>query len=186
MPPTPHSPLVPRGPAIYNPECLAALFARLPEDLRARAACVCRQWRMAKASPKLNCYLNLGETSGMSKPVTPMLLISLCRQRGQNLVALDLSGCTMLDAASVVAAVSCTPNLSELKMPSIGPDGDVKWSWEEVRELYAAAPLLRAVELDVVNEQEILDKRVRRPPNACLDCWVRCWHRSTTARLKQN
>lgn len=157
----PAGPTVPRGPAIQNPECLLALFQRLPEDLRARAACACRQWRLARSSHKLLPYLNLGETSGLGKPVTPALLATLCRQRGTQLVALDISECTLLDPRSVIAAVSFTPNLSELRMPNIGPEGATKWSWIEVRDLFAAAPRLKATELDVENEQEILDRRVR-------------------------
>lgn len=150
-----------RGPASQNPECLLALFRALPEDIRARAACVCRLWRVIRSSPKLLAYMNLGVTSGMVKPVTTQLLIRLCKERGRHLVALDLSGCEMLDPKGIVAAVTATPCLSELKMPSIGPGGDTKWNWVEVRELFSAAQFLRAVELDVENEQEILDKRVR-------------------------
>lgn len=157
---------VPRGSAIHNPEALVALFSKLPEDLRARAASVCRSWRLARASRTLQPYLSLGDSSGVTKPVTPQLLITLCKQRGHHLVALDISGCRLLNVQSVIVAVSANPLLAELKMPNLGHGGDAKWKWTEVRDLFAAAPRLRAVELDAENEQEIQDRRVRvsQPP----------------------
>jgi hypothetical protein len=69
------------------------IFARLPADVRARCALVCRGWRAVTSEPSLWTRLNLSPSSGVSVAVTDAVLRGAAARAHDGLVWLDVSDC---------------------------------------------------------------------------------------------
>ena len=88
---------LPVAPAEPAPDCWSSARVRdalthvlllLPPDARARAACVCPQWRDAAADPAVRGVLHF---RGAAVPATDVLLGMLCHQAGKALRELHLN-----------------------------------------------------------------------------------------------
>ena len=84
---------------------LAQVLRLLPEDTRARAACVCTTWRDAAAEPALFATLWFGEGSAVR--LNDALLKRVCVRVGRALRELRLEACACgkVTAAGVVEAL---------------------------------------------------------------------------------
>jgi hypothetical protein len=81
------------------------VFSLLPADARARAACVCRSWRVTLLERSLWTRLDLSPSSGVTVRVTDAVLAgAVGKARGQ-LAALDVSGCRLVAFDALLAVV---------------------------------------------------------------------------------
>jgi hypothetical protein len=149
--PAPPSALAPRMHSVI----VLLIFAKLPVDLRARCACVCRGWRDALAERSLWTRLDMSRTSGVTAAVTDALLRGAAARAGGELETLDVSGCLDLSREALLAvATANTDALRELHMchsacvsfdlgaADLLPLGDAA-------ALLRAAPLLRVLDAEM-------------------------------------
>ncbi len=79
------------------------IFSLLPADVRARAACVCRGWRVTLDEVSLWTRLVLSPSSGV-RVTDAVFAGAAAKARGQ-LAALDVSGCPRVSLDALLAVV---------------------------------------------------------------------------------
>jgi hypothetical protein len=141
------------------PALALRVFALLPADARARAACVRRGWRDALATSSAWLHLNLSETSGVAVKVNCAVFEAAAARAGGQLVTLDVSGArgAICDKALVAVVKQNAVALRELRAIDFHKDGgnpmllpqDVGRCAALTRALLAAAPHLRVLEADM-------------------------------------
>ena len=134
------------------------IFALLPADAKARAACVCRAWRDAIAEPLLWQSVDLSvDPGGVRCAVTDAVLQAVMALSGGTLHTLNLNGRIDRVSFETVAALAAAGSLRVLQMRE--PDEfDAEydgWELEHWEDLLEAAPQLciRDVELGLVNSE---------------------------------
>jgi hypothetical protein len=143
------------------PVLLRDILQRLPADQRARAACVCRAWRVAAADPALWRRLDLTAASGVRCRNTDAALRAAAARGG--LEVLDVTGraCSLAALRAVVAVNAVS--LRELRTLDVSQwlvdehEGEVQdedepseiHSWAALRALLAAGPALQVLEANV-------------------------------------
>jgi hypothetical protein len=123
------------------------VFALLPVDSRARAACVARGWRAVLAAPGLWTRLDLSEGSGVALRLNASALLrgAAARAQGQ-LQHLDVSGPRSSSSYVVLEVVAANAgSLRELRVGVLSHEG---FGGLNPAELVGAAPLLHVLEAD--------------------------------------
>jgi hypothetical protein len=148
-----------RGTFASLPLSLALnVFARLPADARARAACVCPTWRTTADEVSLWTRLDLSRASGVTCTVNAAALCGAAAKARGGLTALDVSGCSALvvDHESTALLAVVAANAGTLRgLRAYEPADDPLFSLqmafklETVEALLRAAPLLHACELSI-------------------------------------
>jgi hypothetical protein len=138
------------------------IFAALPADTRLRCAEVCRDWRAMVGERSLWTRLNLSETSGVTREVTPALLRAAAAKAGGALQALDVSDVWRLlndgDALREVLAANAGA-LRELRCVR----AQAHYMRVPLLEaLLRAAPQLRVCETDVALDAAEARQALRR------------------------
>jgi hypothetical protein len=130
------------------------ILAKLPVDLRARCACVCRGWRAALLEHSLWTRLDVSHTSGVTVAVTDALLRGAVARAGGGLQALDVSRCSAASRATLLALVTANADtLRELRACHGACVNDLAsvalLSVDDAEALLRAALQLRVLEADV-------------------------------------
>jgi hypothetical protein len=146
------------------------IFARLPADLRARCACVCRAWRAAVAERSLWTRLDVSRgTSGVTCRVDDAMLRAVTARAGGRLQALDVSdqaptinfdaeGTRLLSEDALLAVVAANADtLRELAMRDV-----TRWSFLEA--LARRAPQLRMFDVGVYGDCRDVCRVLRGEP----------------------
>jgi hypothetical protein len=130
------------------PRALALhVFSLLPVDVRARAACVCRGWRVTLDEVSLWTWLNLSPSSGLHVRVTDAVLAGAAAKARGQLAALDVSDCDDVTFDALLAVVHA--NTGALRELCVGPyldngDNTGTLGAENIQPLLVAAPQLTA------------------------------------------
>ena len=144
------------NPVFVLPAVLArAVFARLPADARARAACVCRGWHDAVAEPSLWTLLDLSHGSGVTCFVLDKHLRAAAKRARGGLQTLAVTGrYDLWDALRAVVAENAA-TLRELSVlctfHELGHRHTYRidaWFIEQLLALISLAPALQAVVAD--------------------------------------
>lgn len=154
------------------PALALRVFALLPADARARAACVRRGWRDALATSGAWLHLDLSEKSGVAVKVNCAVFEAAAARAGGQLISLDVSGargaiCDMLLLAAVKKNAAALRELRAIKFhkpgrnPSLLPQ-DVGRCAALTRALLAAAPHLRVLEADMATDMADAASVLRR------------------------
>ena len=152
------------------PALALRVFALLPADARARAACVRRGWRDALATSSAWLHLDLSESSGVAVKVNCAVFEAAAACAGGQLVTLDVSGArgAICDKALVAVVKQNAVALRELRAIKFHEGGNPMLLPQDVlrcaaltRALLAAAPHLRV--LEAVSAPYSLS----RPASAC-------------------
>jgi hypothetical protein len=136
------------------------VFARMPADARARAACVCRAWRAELSEHSLWLRLNLSPECGVARTrVTDALLRGAAAKARGGLTALDVSECPQLTHAGLLEVVTANAGaLTELRLVIRAP----YVTREQLGALLGAAPLLRECHADVMEATPAVARRMLR------------------------
>jgi hypothetical protein len=145
----------PRATFASLPHALALrVFARLPADARARAACVATDWRTTADDVSLWTRLDLSRSSGVTCTVNDAALRGAAAKARGGLTALDVPGCRALThdgSTALLAAV--TANAGALRELRVRASFDDVWrgplSLDAAEALLRAAPLLRVCEIGI-------------------------------------
>jgi hypothetical protein len=131
------------------------ILSLLPADERARAACVCRGWRVTLLELSLWTRLDLSPSSGVHVRVTDAVLAGAAAKTRGQLAALDVSDCEHVSFDALLAAVQANGGaLRELRAgASVTLDAD------RVTSLLLAAPQLAACHADVDDSSSVVDVR---------------------------
>jgi hypothetical protein len=130
------------------PALVLRVFALLPVDACARAACVSRTWRRAVlAAARVRTRLDLSRSSGVSVRVTDAVLRAASGLAHGGLTALDVSGRAEVRPDELLAVV--TANAFALTELRACKGAYLELSYAEVEALLRAAPLLRVLHADV-------------------------------------
>jgi hypothetical protein len=96
-------------------EVLVMIFALVPADRRPQLARVCRAFRAALHSPGLWARLDLRAASGVARAVTDATVgafaARFAERAGGRLAALDVSGCSDVTRAALLAVVAANPGV---------------------------------------------------------------------------
>jgi hypothetical protein len=150
------------------PLALAQLiFSLVPVDSRARASCVCRGWRAVLADPALWSRLDLSDESGIAEALdTDALLrgaVARARVHGQGLYRLDVSGLQRITPGVLLAVLAANAgSLRELRVNLLYLDSGEPLA--TLKELVAAAPLLRVLDASVSCDWEVALRLMRPEP----------------------
>jgi hypothetical protein len=160
-------------------EALSLLLARFPLDARARAACVCRAWRVAAAHPNLWAELSF---KGCTAHCDNATLASLCARAGAALhtLRLDADACSRVTAAGMVAALRkggftgvrrlTAPPLQENE-DLVSTDSPKRLTAELARQLAAAYPKLQHAACSVrCSLSDAAEAATTLPGPLTLDC----------------
>ena len=146
---------------------LSAIFARLPADGRARAACVCRGWRELISDPALWLRLDLSREGGVSCYVDDAALHAASARAQGRLEALDVTGCVNVRQLALHrAVVANSATLLELRTLSFSFEVSIDFQFrlEEAEALLVAAPALRVVEVDLDCGSGVVRRLLCRAP----------------------
>jgi hypothetical protein len=121
-----------------------AIFARLPADVRARCALVCRGWRAVVSEPSLWTRLDLSPSSGVSVAVTDAVLFAAAARARGGLTALDVSGGPLRADALRRVLAEHGGALTQLRSVEMENTIDV----HELESLLTSAPRLTRWRLD--------------------------------------
>jgi hypothetical protein len=127
------------------PALVLHIFSLLPADERARAACVCRGWRVTLEEPSLWTRLDLSPSSCVAVRVTDAVLAgAVGKARGQ-LAALDVSGCARVCVDALLAVLRANGGaLRELLVGAQDYGMPQSLDADRVERLLQAAPQLTA------------------------------------------
>jgi hypothetical protein len=126
------------------------VFSLLPPDARARAACVCRDWRSALEEPSLWTRLDLSASSGVRVRVRDAVLRGAARKARGQLAALDVSDCVRVSFDALLSVVSANGGaLRELCVGVREYGMPQTLNADRVERLLQAAPQLTACHADV-------------------------------------
>ena len=133
------------------------ILSFVPADARARAALVCRAWRVTAADARLWTVLDLSPASGVAQPVTDATLRGAAALARGGLTALCLDDCRGMSHEAQLEVV--TANASSLRELScmFAP-----FITAHVEELSGAAPHLVAFKADVCYASVALSTRMLR------------------------
>ena len=135
------------------PTAVREILRRIPADQRARAACVCRCWRLVVADPALWAVLDLSTASGVTLRLTPERLLAAAACAQGRLEVLNVPpDSELLPALNEIAAANAV-TLRELRSltfeddPEDFPDGNgAEQALADLQALLLAAPALQVVE----------------------------------------
>jgi hypothetical protein len=144
------------------------IFARLPTDLRARCACVCRAWRAAVAERALWARLDVSRTTGgVTCRVDDAMLRAVAARAGGGLQALDVSdrrvgeqplrGESLSEELLLEIAAANAGTLRELALGDSVPSTFVE-------ALARAAPQLRVFDAGVIGDCRDVCRVLRGEP----------------------
>jgi hypothetical protein len=130
------------------PALVLRVFALLPVDACARAACVSRTWRRAPLAAALaRTRLDLSASSGVTCTIDNAALLGASGLARGGLTALLVSRCLHGTEEALLAVVQANAaSLTELRACELG---DVALSYDTTEALLRAAPLLRVLHADV-------------------------------------
>ena len=148
------APTEPRSSALAPlPQALVhRIFALLPADSRARAACVAPAWRDALAEPALWTRLDLSRQSGVAVEVTDAVLCGAARRAQGQLSRLDLSDRFNLETPALLETLAANAgSMRELRVDPAYWDFSISLDTNlaTFEALVAAAPHLRTLDADV-------------------------------------
>jgi hypothetical protein len=125
------------------------IFSLLTADERARAACVCRGWRVTLDEVSLWTRLDLSPSSGVRVRVTDAVLAAAAAKARGQLAALDVRGC--VDVTFDAQLVVVQANAGALRELCVGAPlrSEQALEAEEVESLLLAAPQLTCCHADV-------------------------------------
>jgi hypothetical protein len=137
----------------------------LPADARACCACVSKGLREVMCDQSLAVHLDMSVWSGVSCAVNDATVVAAAAVAGGQLETLDVRGREL--HADVLATVAAA-NAATLRELYVGGEG-IEFTAEELRDLFAAAPQLLALEADVVgNAHDAKDMLTGTPPFGAL------------------
>ena len=120
--------------------CLTLVLTKLPACARARAACVCVDWRDALRAPSA-----WRDVFFEAEQVTPETLAAVCARSAGSMARLLLpEGCTALRPTSVLDAVRLNPRLRQLRALALR----LPWSGTLVGQALELAPSMECLEVD--------------------------------------
>jgi hypothetical protein len=135
------------------------IFSLLPADVRARAACVCRGWRVTLDEVSLWTRLNLSPSSGVRVRVTDAVLADAAAKARGQLAALDVSECARLTFDALLAVVRANAGaLRELRVGTRAYNGQTLKA-EHAESLCLAAPQLTACHAELNHWSSFDDAR---------------------------
>jgi hypothetical protein len=144
------------------PVLVRDILSHLPADQLARAACVCRAWKIAVADPALWRRLDLAHGSGVTCRVDDAALRATAARARGGLEALDVTGERISWEAVLAVAAANAATLRELRTAH-----NQEYEWTEVphlQALLAAAPTLQVVEADVLCDCATARRLLRNEP----------------------
>jgi hypothetical protein len=150
----------PLPPSALSPLPLSLVlhvFSLLPADARARAACVCRGWRVTLDEVSLWTRLDLSAASGVRVRVTDAVLRgATAKARGQ-LAALDVRGCEVVFFDALLAVVQA--NAGALRELCVGARSYRAQTLDAglVEQLMEAAPQLTVCYADALDAVSFAD-----------------------------
>jgi hypothetical protein len=137
------------------------IFSLLPADARARAACVCRGWRVTLDELSLGRRLDLSPSSGVRVRVMDAVLAGAARKARAQLATLDLFECDDVTFNVMLAVVRANGGALHKLRGGVHDDDNVAQTLNAVRvtQLVLAAPQLRALNAYVLGAVDIADAR---------------------------
>jgi hypothetical protein len=153
-PPPPASSSANNPLAKLPPALVAAIFALLPVDARARCAAVCRGWRCALDDGAAWASLDLSPL-GVDAPaprarITDALLTAACARARGALRSLDVRGCVDVSYETLLAAVAANGASLRRLVAGDGCFDDQILEFADVTALCAAAPRLETLAAPVI------------------------------------
>jgi hypothetical protein len=138
---------------VLPPALLRAVFALVPADQRARAACVCRGWRAFLADPSLWLRLDLSCESGATCRLDGAALLAAAARAQGRLEVLTVNWQLSNEAFAALhdVAAANAASLRELRRPCFFAEYYINMSLglAELQALLAAAPALEILETAV-------------------------------------
>jgi hypothetical protein len=169
------------------------VFARLPADARARAACVCTAWRTTINDVSLWTRLDLSPASGVTCTVNIMALCAAAVRARGGLTALDVSGCrALVGGNSTALLIVVAVNAGALRELRVCEPADDTFKWrgalqlEAAEALLRAAPLLHVCELSITCNARAAPRLLRREPPFGVVCALGLRVEFYTARPEDN
>jgi hypothetical protein len=136
------------------------IFSLLPADARARAACVCRGWRVTLFELSLWTRLNLSPSSGVRVRMTDAVLAGAAAKARGQLAALDVFACNEVSFDALLAVVRANGGaLRELCAGTCGYHEAQTLNLDRVERLLLAAPQLAACHAEVFGITAVTDAR---------------------------
>jgi hypothetical protein len=133
------------------------IFSLLPVDARARAACVCRGWRVTLDEVSLWTRLDVSPSSGVRVRMTDAVLASAAAKARGQLAALDVSGCEAVSFDVLLAFIGAhAGTLRELCVGTRSHTGQTLNALR-IEQLVEAAPQLTACHADVLSTHNGVD-----------------------------
>jgi hypothetical protein len=151
--------LTPPSFSLLPPSLVLHVFSLLPADARARAACVCRGWRVTLDELSLWTRLDLSAASGVRVRVTDAVLAGVAAKARGQLRELDVSGCVAVTFDTVLAAV--VANGGTLRELCVGARALTAQALDVgcVERLLEAAPQLTTCHADVFGDNSVAAAR---------------------------
>jgi hypothetical protein len=146
------------------------IFARLPADVRARCALVCRGWCHVLLEPSLWTRLDLSPSSGIRIRVTDAVLRGASLRARGGLTALDVSDCDRVTRAARLDVLRANAGaLTRLRVLNLHPVFGISArehfvGADELQALLAAAPRLTRCDADVYSAWEAAVRMLRNEP----------------------
>jgi hypothetical protein len=152
----------PLSPSALSPLPLPLVlhvFSLLPADASARAACVCRGWRVTLDEVSLWTRLDVSPSSGVAVRVTDAVLAGAAAKARGRLAALDVSGCEAVTFTALLAVVQA--NGGSLRGLCVGTRMRTEQNLDvdHVQSLLQAAPQVTVCRADVVGDSGVADAR---------------------------